>query len=137
MERRVTRGRAVVVVLATLAVVTAQLIVPKLAPRAAAADPPTPGSITLQVKSARSLNPTAPAAANFAPAGTAITTYKWLINLDDVGDPGTALNQVTEACLPSTAVPGGGTNPDFADTRQWPGGGGHRYPGARLIHAER
>ncbi len=120
MERRVTRGRAVVVVLATLAVVIAQLIVPKLAPRAAAADPPTPGSITLQVKSARSLNPAALPTAGFAPAGTPITTYKWLINLDDVGDPGTALNQGTEACLPSTAVPGGGTNPDFADTCPWP-----------------
>src|SRR5665647_90185 len=87
MEHRVTRGRAVVVVLATLAVVIAQLIVPKLAPRAAAADPPPPGSITLQVKSARSLNPAAPSTAGFAPAGTPITTYKWLINLDDVGDP--------------------------------------------------
>ena len=119
MERRVTRGRAVVVVLATLAVVIAQLTVPKLAPPAAAAT--APGSITLQVTSARSLNPAALATVGFPPAGTAIAAYKWLINLDDVGDPGTALNQGTTECLPATAGVGvGSTNPDFADTCQWP-----------------
>jgi len=98
--------------------VAATFTVPPWAPRAAAA---TPGSITLQVKSARSLNPLAPASAGFAPAGTAITTYKWLINLDDVGDPGTALNQGTQACLPATAGLGvGSPDPNFADTCQWP-----------------
>jgi len=116
MERRVTRGRAVVVVLATLAVVIAQFMVPKLAPPAAAA-PTDPGSITLQVNSARSVN----SGPGFVHQGDPITAYKWLINLDDVGDPGTALNQGTQACLPATAGVGvGSTDPNFADTCQWP-----------------
>ena len=115
MERRVTRGRAVVVVLATLAVVIAQLMVPKLAPPAAAA-PTDPGSITLHVKSARSVN-TGP---GFVHKGDPITDYKWLINLDDVGDPGTALNQGTDKCLPASAGAVGSTDPHFADTCQWP-----------------
>ena len=117
MERRVTRGRAVVVVLATLAVVFAQLTVLKLAPPAAAAT--APGSITLSVISARSVNPAAPPSAGFAPAGTAIPDYKWLINADDVGDPGTALNQGTENCLPASSGIGSAT-PNYADTCQWP-----------------
>ena len=117
MGRRVIRGRAVVVVLAALAMVTAQFTVPPLAPPAAAA---TPGGITLRVNSARSLNPSAPPAAGFAPAGTAIPTYKWLINKDDVGDPGTALNQGTENCLPASAGAGSSSDPNFADTCQWP-----------------
>ncbi|HEY8652834.1 MAG TPA: hypothetical protein VIL87_07025, partial [Dermatophilaceae bacterium] len=97
MERRVTRGRAVVVLLATLAVVIAQLMVPSLAPPAAAAT--APGSITLTVNSARSVN----SGPGFVHQGDPITAYKWLINLDDVGDPGTAANQGTTACLPATA----------------------------------
>ncbi len=117
MERRVTRGRAAVVVLATLAVVIAQSTAPRLAPRAAAAPSSSPGSITLQVKSARSVN----SGPGFVHQGDAITAYKWLINLDDVGDPGTALDQGTTACLPASAGAGvGSTNPDFADTCQWP-----------------
>ena len=113
MERRVTRGRAVVVVLATLAVVIAQLTVPPWAPPAAAA---TPGSITLLVNSARSVN----SGPGFVHQGDAITAYKWLINLDDVGDPGTALNQGTDKCLPASAGAVGSTDPQFADTCQWP-----------------
>jgi len=93
--------------------VAAQFTVPHWAPRAAAA---TPGSITLQVNSARSVN----SGPGFVHQGDAITAYKWLINLDDVGDPGTALNQGTENCLPSTAGAGSSTNPNFADTCQWP-----------------
>jgi len=116
MERRVTRGRAVVIVLATIAVVITQLMVPHWAPQAAAA-PPAPGSITLQVGSARSVN-TGP---GFVHQGDAIGTYKWLINRDDVGDPGTALDQGTQACLPATAGAGVGSSaPNFADTCQWP-----------------
>ena len=114
MGRRVNRGRAVLVLLAALAIVAAQLTVPRLAPRAAAA---TPGSITLQVKSARSVN----SGPGFVHQGDPITAYKWLINLDDVGDPGTALNQGTQDCLPASAGVGvGSTDPNFADTCQWP-----------------
>ena len=121
MERRVTRGRTVVVLLATLAVVTTQLVVPRFAPRAAAAVPALPGGITLSVMSARSVN----AGPGFVHQGDAITTYKWLINLDDVGDPGTALNQGTQNCLPASAKDGAGASigsadPNFADTCQWP-----------------
>ena len=115
MARQVTRVRAVVVLLAALAMVSVQLTVPPWAPRAAAADT-TPGSITMVVKSARSVN----SGPGFVHQGDPISTYKWLVNKDDTGDPGTALNQGTQACLPSTAVPGGGTDPNFADTCQWP-----------------
>ena len=114
MARRVNHGRAVLVFVAALAMVAAQFTVPHWAPRAAAA---TPGSITLQVKSARSVN----SGPGFVHQGDAITAYKWLINLDDVGDPGTALNQGTQNCLPSTAGAGvGSTDPNFADKCQWP-----------------
>jgi len=120
MERRVNRRRTVVVVLATMAVIITQLTVPHWAPRAAAALP-APGSITLQVMSARSVNSTP----GFVHQNDAILKYKWLINLDDVGDPGTALNQGTQACLPATAKDGAGlsigsADPNFADTCQWP-----------------
>ena len=113
MGRRVIRGRAVVVVLAALAMVTAQFTVPPLAPPAAAA---TPGGITLRVNSARSVN----SGPGFVHQGDPITTYKWLINKDDVGDPGTALNQGTENCLPASAGAGSSSDPNFADTCQWP-----------------
>ena len=115
MARRVIRGRALVVLLGALAVVAAQFTVPRLASQAAAAIPPAPGSITLQVKSARSVN----AGPGFVHKGDVVVAYKWLINRDDTGDPGTALNQGTQACLPATAV-GGSSNPDYADTCPWP-----------------
>ncbi|MEO9240501.1 MAG: IPT/TIG domain-containing protein [Jatrophihabitantaceae bacterium] len=51
--------------------------------------------------------------------GDPISTYKWLINLDDTGDPGTITNQGTDKCLPATAT-GGSTNPDYADSCPWP-----------------
>ena len=126
MERRVNRRRTVVVVLATMAVIIAQLVVPRLAPRAAAVVPPLPGGITLQVQSARSVNTnTTATVGRFVQQGDAILKYKWLINADDVGDPGTALNQGTEKCLPASAtnafgVSIGSTDPQFADTCQWP-----------------
>ena len=124
MGRQVTRGRAVVVLLSALAMVAAQFMVPPLAPQAAAAAP-DPGSITLHVRSARSVNaavpPAAPPAPNFVRKGDPITEYKWLINKDDTGDPGTALNQGTEKCLPASAGAGvGSTDPNYADTCQWP-----------------
>lgn len=121
MARRVNHGRAVLVLLAALAMVAVQFTVPPWAPRAAAAVPAVPGGITLQVMSARSVNPAAPLAAGFAPAGTAIPGYKWLINADVGGNPGTALNQGTQACLPASAGVGvGSTDPNYADTCQWP-----------------
>ncbi|HUX71693.1 MAG TPA: IPT/TIG domain-containing protein, partial [Cellulomonadaceae bacterium] len=81
----------------------------------AAAVPTGPGSITLQVHSARSVN----TGRGFVHQGDAVTSYKWLINLDDTGDPGTLANQGISSCLPSTA-PGGSTDPSYADTCQWP-----------------
>ena len=126
MARLVTRGRAVLVVLAALAMVAAQFTVPPWAPRAAAAVPAVPGGITLQVMSARSVNTnTATTVGRFVQQGDAILKYKWLINLDDVGNPGTALNQGTQACLPASATDGvgvsiGSADPAFADTCQWP-----------------
>ncbi len=125
MERRVNRGRTVVVMLATMAVVITQLLVLRAAPPAAAAAPP-PGGITLAVKSARSVNTnTTTTVGRFVQQGDAILKYKWLINLDDVGDPGTALNQGTQNCLPASAKDGAGVSigsadPNFADTCQWP-----------------
>jgi len=80
-----------------------------------AAAPTGPGSITLQVHSARSVN----AGPGFVHEGDAVTSYKWLINLDDTGDPGTLANQGTSSCLPATAA-GGSTDPNYADTCQWP-----------------
>jgi hypothetical protein len=126
MARLVTRGRAVLVVLAALAMVAAQFTVPPWAPRAAAAVPPAPGGITLQVMSARSVNTnTTATVGRFVQQGDAILKYQWLINLDDVGDPGTATNQGTQACLPASAKDGSGAiigspDPNFADTCQWP-----------------
>ncbi|HEX3003375.1 MAG TPA: hypothetical protein VHO27_04130, partial [Angustibacter sp.] len=76
MGRRVTRLRAVVVTLALLALCVAQLTLPRLAQTAKAADPAEPGSITLHVQSARSVN-TGP---GFVHEGDPVTTYKWLIN---------------------------------------------------------
>ncbi|MEP7034616.1 MAG: hypothetical protein ABI934_03455, partial [Actinomycetota bacterium] len=123
MARRVNHGRAVLVLLAALAMVAVQFTVPPWAPRAAAAGP---GGITLKVMSARSVNTnTATTVGHFVQQGEAITAYKWLINADDVGDPGTATSQGTQACLPASATDGtgasiGSTNPNFADTCQWP-----------------
>ncbi len=83
-------------------------------PPAAAADT-TPGGITLHVKSARSVAP----GAGFVHANDPVTTYKWIINQDDTGDPGTFANQGTQSCLPPGAE-GGSSNPDFADSCPWP-----------------
>jgi hypothetical protein len=73
------------------------------------------GSIMLHVQSARSVNN----GPGFVHKGDAIATYKWLVNIDDTGNPGTTTNQGIDKCLPATA-PGGSTNPDYADTCQWP-----------------
>ena len=59
-------------------------------------------------------------AAGFVHKGDAVTDYKWLINEDDTGDPGTAdaTRAPTSACR--ATAPGGSTDPDYADTCQWP-----------------
>jgi len=80
------------------------------------AAPTGPGSITLHVESARSVN----SGPGFVHKGDPVTTYKWLINVDDTGDPGTVTNQGIDKCLPPTA-PGGSSDPNYADTCQWPG----------------
>ena len=43
--------------------------------------------------------------------GDPVTTYKWLINKEDVGNP----QDAPEHCLPGLA-----SDPNFADTCQWP-----------------
>ena len=63
----------------------------------AAAD--SPGSITLHVQSARSVAD----GAGFVHQGDPVTHYKWLVNVDDTGDPGTAAQPGTEKCLPPGA----------------------------------
>jgi hypothetical protein len=74
-----------------------------------------PGSITLHVQSARSVN----SGPGFVHKGDAVSQYKWLINADDTGNPGTSANPGIDKCLPSTA-PGGSSDPQYADTCQWP-----------------
>ena len=70
------------------------------------------GSITLHVESARTVNP----AAGFVHVHDAVTSYKWMINADDTGNPG---------CR-ATLLPKGPTSacraaPDYnADLCQWP-----------------
>ncbi|MGB8649718.1 MAG: IPT/TIG domain-containing protein [Mycobacteriales bacterium] len=101
-------------VCAAVACVVAALL-PVLPIRAAHAAAAPTGSITLHVDSARSVN----SGPGFVHQGDAVTTYKWLINVDDTGDPGTLRNQGIDKCLPATA-PGGSTDPNYADSCQWP-----------------
>src|SRR5471030_1851796 len=87
---------------AVVAATAMQLLVPLSAstlPGAQAATPPAAGSITLQVDSARSVN----SGPGFVHKGDPVDKYKWLINVDGTGDPGTASSQGTEKCLPATA----------------------------------
>ena len=110
-----TRTRtAVVALLAVVAsLMVAALPVAQAAPTVVAAA--APGSIRLAVQSARSVRPQA----GFVHKGDPVTAYKWLINADDSGDPGTATNPLTNQCLPARA-PGGSSDPDYADTCPWP-----------------
>ncbi|MEP7179866.1 MAG: hypothetical protein ABI775_12300, partial [Pseudonocardiales bacterium] len=48
-----------------------------------------------------------------------VTKYKWLINVDDTGNPGTAAQPGINNCLPASA-PGGSADPQYADNCQWP-----------------
>ncbi|TDU83304.1 SdrD B-like protein [Kribbella voronezhensis] len=103
--------RALVVVSLLAAVLSAAQLAGTARPAAAAG----PGSLTLHVASARSVN----SGPGFVHENDPVTQYKWLINVDDTGNPGTAANQLTDRCLPSTA-PGGSSDPDYADTCPWP-----------------
>lgn len=129
--RKRSVGSVWAVALATVVFPLVQLTIPTAAEAAplqvgaAAAAPATPltaaaltsgsGGITLQVVSSRSVN----SGSGFVHEGDAVPEYKWIINADDTGDPGTVANQGIENCLPSTA-PGGSPDPNFADTCQWP-----------------
>jgi len=84
------------------------------APAAAAAVDTTPGSISLAVKSARTVG-----GPGTVQKGDPVTTYAWLVNADDTGNPGTAASPLTEKCLPATAA-GGSADPAYADTCPWP-----------------
>ncbi|MDQ1703035.1 MAG: hypothetical protein QOF57_2287, partial [Frankiaceae bacterium] len=121
------RGLSVATVITALVAMTASLDVtapaqaaaPAAAKLAAAPLAPT-GSIKLVVNSARTVNPDS----GFVHKGDPVPTYKWLINKDDTGDPGTAANPGYDQCLPSTAKDDLGhavnSDPNYADTCQWP-----------------
>ncbi|HEY3439085.1 MAG TPA: hypothetical protein VGK35_15465 [Actinotalea sp.] len=81
----------------------------------AAAVPAGDGAITLTVRSSRSVN-TGP---GFVHKGDAVTAYRWMINIDDTGDPGTAADPGLASCLPTRAT-GGSPDPQYADTCPWP-----------------
>ncbi len=120
---RVIRSRRVVISLLTgaLAVlggggVTLATAAPALSatPTAvpAAATSYASGSITLGVQSLKDM-----AAVHL---GDAITTYQWMVNKDDTGDPGTATNRDTQHCLPSQAPNGSPSGTDIVNTCAWP-----------------
>lgn len=105
------RSLRIVMALILIAAVLAVGQLAKSAPAAAAG----PGSLTLHVASARSVN----SGPGFVHENDPVPHYKWIINVDDTGDPGTRSNQLIDRCLPSTA-PGGSSDPNFADTCPWP-----------------
>lgn len=100
------RTRPLAVVLAVLAVVAAQLTL--LRPQQSrAAEPASPGAVTLHVQSARSVSP----GPGFVHAGDPIGSYHWMINRDVTGNP----DDAAAHCLPGLA-----SDPDWADTCDWP-----------------
>ncbi|HET7397218.1 MAG TPA: hypothetical protein VFJ94_01750 [Intrasporangium sp.] len=120
LSRRTLLAGVAAVVTATVALPagTAAQAVPLAARRPAAVAPAAaaaPGSITLAVTSARSVN-TGP---GFVHKGDPVTAYRWMINVDDTGDPGTAATPLLDRCLPGRA-PGGSSDPNYADTCPWP-----------------
>ncbi|MEP7091753.1 MAG: hypothetical protein ABI776_16760, partial [Nocardioidaceae bacterium] len=92
--------------MATIAAAPSEAVTP-----AAAA----PGGISLHVQAARSVGQ----ASGLVHKGDAISSYKWIINKDDTGDPGTAAQPLTGSCLPKRA-PGGSNDPNYADSCPWP-----------------
>ncbi|HEV7204220.1 MAG TPA: IPT/TIG domain-containing protein [Jatrophihabitans sp.] len=101
-------------VVAALVAATVSAVVVDPAP--SGADTAGSGSITLDVRSARSVNP----ASGYVHKGDIVNAdaaagskYKWMINVDDTGNPGTAASPGTDTCLP------GGANYD-PTACQWP-----------------
>ncbi len=117
--RRIATLLGLVLVTVTAVGTSTATSMPTSAQRAVAAAPtaaPASGAITLAVSSARSVNESVP---TLVKKGDPVSHYKWMVNLDDTGNPGTAANPGISSCLPSTAT-GGSTSPDYADTCQWP-----------------
>src|SRR6476646_6837635 len=109
-----TRTRRNFALIVTTALVAALLSAVQ-AVAAQSAHAASPGAISLHVQSARSVN----TGSGFVHEADPITTYKWMINKDDTGNPGTINNQGTQNCLPATA-PNGSSDPNYADSCQWP-----------------
>ncbi|HET7475665.1 MAG TPA: SdrD B-like domain-containing protein [Dermatophilaceae bacterium] len=95
--------------LPTLGLANPAAALPQLSGAAAA-----PGSIKLAVASARTVG-----GGSTVHQGDPVTAYKWLINADDTGDPGTVDNQNLASCLPRDAS-GNLTGLDVAVTCPWP-----------------
>lgn len=112
---RTIRGMLVLTVLALVGAMFTVVSWPAPARAVLSSAPADPGSITLHVQAARSVG----TAAGLVHEGDAVTSYKWIINKDDAGDPGTADHQLLDKCLPPRAV-GGASDPDYADTCPWP-----------------
>ncbi|MDX6292180.1 MAG: large repetitive protein [Kribbellaceae bacterium] len=113
-DHRTSAGRWVRVVV-TLSMIAAVISAAQLVRTAGPAAAAGPGSLTLDVASARSVN----SEPGFVHENDPIPKYKWLINVDDTGNPGTSSNQLLDQCLPTTTA-GGASNPDYADTCPWP-----------------
>ena len=79
----------------------------------AAAAPSGPGSITLHVQSARSVERRSRASSTRT---TPSTKYKWLVNVDDTGDPGTSAAPGHREAACRRRRQGGSTDPDYADS---------------------
>ena len=86
MHTVIRRTRHSIVVLALLAGLMPLAAITALTTTSVPATAAGPGAIKLHVQSARSVG----AAAGLVHKGDAVKTYKWIINQDDTGDPGTA-----------------------------------------------
>ncbi len=116
-----SKARAQIALVAVAALVAALLaaLTIKVPPAGAAAS----GGITLSVQSARDFKRSDGTTSPHR--GDAITKYKWMINEDDTGNPGTSANPLTNKCLPSRAASttSTGAAPDettYADSCPWP-----------------
>ncbi len=116
---RTVRSRRVVISLLTGALValggggmTLATAAPAFPAAPAAAAAPSGGTITLGVTSLMDMAGVS--------AGASISTYQWMVNKDDTGDPGTSASRDTEHCLPSTAPHGSAPGTDLVTACQWP-----------------
>ncbi len=115
VERTIRRVLLVPTALALVAAMLHAVSVPASARGAVSSAAAGPGAITLHVQAARSVG----TAAGLVHEGDEVTSYKWIINKDDAGDPGTAAHPLLDKCLPARAS-GGSSSPDYADTCPWP-----------------